>query len=379
MGIISRLASWVILLGSGHEPSDEWLLLSIGNALDKVKLGSPGDELQALVANRIVRRCLDKHAITYEAYKEWRRKNPLIFTAVVADNGEMIGFFDIFPLTRDAGEGIVTGTLTEHSLSIEHIVPMGETASATHIHIATILVNPKQKTFSATVAKEVLLLSMGRFIERHYAPVEQKSYTAYAQSKAGEALLRRCGFSMAVLPNQNEQNWPLYTLRPGESITAMLRFDRADGGVSAARDYQAKKTELNERIERIELQMRSVISRRLLDDPGRLPPHILSKIDERIDSAAKKHVIIRRSDFGTVETKLEYSDLRELQDIVVNKTLWPIFQADFGSKEVLAVKFDQLAELRNSIRHSRRINEITMKEGEAGILWFEQVLGMARN
>jgi hypothetical protein len=55
--------------------------------------------------------------------------------------------------------------------------------------------------------------------------------------------------------------------------------------------------------------------------------------------------------------------------------LWPHFEAAFANKEALAAKFDQLAELRNSIRHSRSVTEITRMEGEAAILWFNQVLG----
>jgi hypothetical protein len=52
----------------------------------------------------------------------------------------------------------------------------------------------------------------------------------------------------------------------------------------------------------------------------------------------------------------------------------PCFQARFANKEVLAKRFDQLAELRNGIRHSRIVDEVTRKEGEAAVLWFEQVV-----
>jgi hypothetical protein len=34
----------------------------------------------------------------------------------------------------------------------------------------------------------------------------------------------------------------------------------------------------------------------------------------------------------------------------------------------------QLAELRNCIRHSRAVDDVTRKLGEAAILWFHQVL-----
>ncbi len=63
--------------------------------------------------------------------------------------------------------------------------------------------------------------------------------------------------------------------------------------------------------------------------------------------------------------------MRELQDTVTGKTLWPLFENRFTNKETLVVKFGQLAELRNGIRHRRTVDEITRKEGEAAILWFE--------
>jgi hypothetical protein len=38
------------------------------------------------------------------------------------------------------------------------------------------------------------------------------------------------------------------------------------------------------------------------------------------------------------------------------------------------VRFGQLAELRNGIRHSRTVDEITRTDGEAALLWFRQIL-----
>jgi len=33
-----------------------------------------------------------------------------------------------------------------------------------------------------------------------------------------------------------------------------------------------------------------------------------------------------------------------------------------------------MSELRNSIRHSRKVTEVVRKDGEAALLWFGQVL-----
>lgn len=70
-----------------------------------------------------------------------------------------------------------------------------------------------------------------------------------------------------------------------------------------------------------------------------------------------------------------YADLRNLQEVITAKAVWPTFQAEFGSKEHhLATRFDQLAELRNAIRHSRPVSDVTREDGEAALMWFDQIL-----
>jgi hypothetical protein len=277
-------------------------------------------------------------------------------------------------MTRDAGEAIIAGKLTERSLSVDHLLPMTANASATHIHLATILVNPKQRSFAPIVAKEVLLLKLKQLLERHYTPIETRTYTAFGQSKSGIVLLKRCGFSMTVFSENNDQHLPLYVLRAGTTAAATLRFDRADEYFSLARKRRSNVKELDARIERIELQLRAAITSALEGDVTRLPPHVRQKADERVSSAAKKNAALDRNRYRTLSGKLEFCDLRELQDTITNRTIWVHFEGLFANKQTLAIKFDQLAELRNAIRHSRTVDEITEKEGEAGILWFEQLL-----
>ena len=71
---------------------------------------------------------------------------------------------------------------------------------------------------------------------------------------------------------------------------------------------------------------------------------------------------------------LEFFDLREIQDLIISKALWDKFQPIFLNKDNLVQKFNQLAELRNGIRHSRTVDEIVQKEGEASIMWFNKVI-----
>ena len=132
---------------------------------------------------------------------------------------------------------------------------------------------------------------------------------------------------------------------------------------------------LDAQIEAIELALRQTICEALGGDATKLPPHVQQRVNERLQAAAKKNAALDANHYATLAGKLEYADLRDLQDTVASKALGRHFQARFSNKETLAKRFDQLAELRNGIRHSRRVDEVTRKEGEAAILWFEHLLG----
>lgn len=132
--------------------------------------------------------------------------------------------------------------------------------------------------------------------------------------------------------------------------------------------------ELDARIEAAELALRKAVHETLAGDAAALPPHVAQKAGERIQRALQKNAALDPADYETLPGKLEFCDLRELQDTVTAKALWPRFEGRFGNKEILVGKFDRLAELRNGIRHTRTVDEVTRKEGEAAIIWFEQVL-----
>ena len=132
--------------------------------------------------------------------------------------------------------------------------------------------------------------------------------------------------------------------------------------------------ELDAQVESVELSLRAFIAETLDDDATRLPSHIAQKIDPRLEAAAKRNAALDAGRYQTLRGRLEFADLRELQQTIANKSLWPLFQQRLNNKEAVAQRFDQLAELRNGLRHSRSVSEITRKDGEAAILWFQEIL-----
>lgn len=346
------------------------LVLAVNQALARVRFGPLNDEDIAYRANKIVRRELDKSAITYNEYKKWRAVNPFVFTSVVDEDNTLIGFFDVFPLKTAAGEALLKGSLTERSLASEHLVPRREVGNTTHVHIATILLNRKQRTFHPIVGREVLLLKLKQFFQEHYEPLEDRTFTAYAQTRAGAALLKRCGFSVAIVAEKNKDRWPLYVLPAGAARAAAFRFERADAHLAA----RAWVEEWDPRIHQIERTLRKLIASALNNDIKLLPSNVAERIDQRLTPMMKRNPAMNGRLFDQMLTRLEYCDLRELQATILNKALWSRFDNIFRNQELLYSKFGQLSDLRNAIRHSRSINQIVLREGEAAILWFETVL-----
>lgn len=140
-------------------------------------------------------------------------------------------------------------------------------------------------------------------------------------------------------------------------------------------DLSPQLRELDEKVEKVELAVRKTILTTLDGDADKLPQHVSQKVNERIQKASKKNAAMDAERYDALSGKLEYFDLRELQDTITGKSTWTMFSERFSNKETLLVKFNQLAELRNGICHSRTVDEVTRKEGEAAILWFEKVLG----
>ena len=149
-----------------------------------------------------------------------------------------------------------------------------------------------------------------------------------------------------------------------EAIEHLLVKDRLD--------LSPPLRELDARIEAIELALRALICNALAGDPAQLPPHVRTRVEDRVQAALRKNPGRDAHHYETLDRKLEYADLRELQDTLTNKALRPQFDERFANKELLVKRFDQLGELRNGIRHSRQVDDVTRKDGEAAVLWFEQ-------
>lgn len=86
-------------------------------------------------------------------------------------------------------------------------------------------------------------------------------------------------------------------------------------------DLTPQLRELDASVESVELALRLLVSSLLNDDSSRLPPHAFKKAGDRILPASKKNVSIDPGEYSALSRRLEYCDLRELQDTILSKQL----------------------------------------------------------
>lgn len=136
---------------------------------------------------------------------------------------------------------------------------------------------------------------------------------------------------------------------------------------------------LNEEVEQVELSLRNLIAEtanNLSSNPYQefTPSHIREKVDQRIEREMKKRPGLTNNDFTSFEKILTFFDLQEYNQFITNKINWQHFEARFKTKPQLEHRFNQLAALRNGIRHSREITDIDKNDGTSAILWFKEAL-----
>lgn len=140
-------------------------------------------------------------------------------------------------------------------------------------------------------------------------------------------------------------------------------------------DLDPNLREMDEAIEMIELALRSCIDGELdgsIDEVKGL--HFFPRVNERIAGVLRRNTALDPDHYAILAGKLEYFDLWELEDTITNGRLWDRFADRFGTKEGLSMRFGQLGDLRNAIRHSRTADEVTRKDGQAAIAWFHAAL-----
>lgn len=143
-------------------------------------------------------------------------------------------------------------------------------------------------------------------------------------------------------------------------------------------DLPENLKDLDIEIEKIEFKVRDLITFIFNNDyqeyKNHIPQHIQDNVQRRIKLDLKKKPNLSEDDYMNFSKRIEFFELNEYLETIVSKTNWPKFLNTFSNKNNLNLRFLQLSNLRNGIRHSRTVSEIEQLDGEVAIKWFNTVL-----
>jgi hypothetical protein len=124
-------------------------------------------------------------------------------------------------------------------------------------------------------------------------------------------------------------------------------------------------------VREVERELRSLIAYIVDNDWSCIPEHIRPGAERRMEMMVRDNPGVDQGSLTTVEGKLAYCDLRELESLITSKQLWESFSPIFRNKENLSARFRQLAPFRNADAHVRDADELTRMDAQAAVIWFK--------
>ncbi|UMB59900.1 DUF262 domain-containing protein [Lutibacter sp. A80] len=166
-----------------------------------------------------------------------------------------------------------------------------------------------------------------------------------------------------------------FLLERKETIINQISKSIIDDSIELPEDLQL----INNKVEEIELSLRELIINTLnitttTNVKELIPPHILEKINQKLKRERKRNPALVEENIEFPSYWLQFLDLQELLQIITSKVHWEVFKNQFGTIEKLNIEFNDMANLRNALRHSREVDRITKMKGEASLMWLQQQL-----
>ena len=127
----------------------------------------------------------------------------------------------------------------------------------------------------------------------------------------------------------------------------------------------------------LETRLRAFVHHRLSQDSSEsywkesIPFDIQEAVDKKIQAEMKRHPY-ERDEFIRDEVKIQFIDIMDYAKIILSN--WQLFSGSFGSKGEVEKHFLAFKNYRNPVKHGRTLNEVDKRNGEAAVLWLENII-----
>lgn len=239
----------------------------------------------------------------------------------------------------------------------------------------------KRSPLDQTEIDQITSLIPGQFMDSDLALAIDHDMTGDIRDSFVSAMsvIRRASYRLGT-PCQESDPTSLFSLFDPE-IRKHLEHNRESTARHRKRFPElnpiSQLDQLKVDVANIERRLRSLIANTINDDWSVIPDHIRAKADDRINAVVRENPVVDRTQFNSASGRLAYCDLRELEQIIVSKSHWTMFADAFGTKEMVNIRFRQLAPLRNANAHLREVDELVRSDAATAVIWFKGALSRA--
>ncbi|WP_338399349.1 GmrSD restriction endonuclease domain-containing protein [Persicobacter psychrovividus] len=166
-----------------------------------------------------------------------------------------------------------------------------------------------------------------------------------------------------------------------KAVQKLVMGEHISVGALFEEEYQlpASLSNLHGAINAVELSLRALTASVLQAKSNRpFDQFVSERSKENIAKKLQRYLSDNPAD--SVENYLDFSSqlnfftLGELKDTITANNNYKYFEAIFGNRHALNNRFRQLSTLRNQLAHNNEPTDIMVKDGEAAIIWFNQIL-----
>lgn len=192
-----------------HLPVDHILPEPVGQRETR-RLRCPCNFIMVNQVGALAREFYGSATISVDRYEQLRMKNPYILVCLFANGQELLGYFDVIPLSKSFGELFLRGTVTEKDITHDDVLEPTEMGACTHLYISG-LATAQPDTFAGKENACVLVWGMLSYLRHFYRGARPTAF-ASAVTREGEDLLRKFGLSLASAPGERVDRHAMYSI-----------------------------------------------------------------------------------------------------------------------------------------------------------------------
>jgi hypothetical protein len=192
----------------------------------------PASSAQVRQANDILRAELGrKRFVSLTQYRALVKRNDHVLTAIVDEDGKMVGYFDVFPLMSQFAVKLLTGELTELDMDIESEHSKITEENSDYIYLGAIFNTETNNVAKRHEVTFCLLRNLSLHVLSLYPPRPGRKYLALASSESGERLLRSHKFSHVQHRRDRSDKTDLYVLDSANVEPALAKIYQRFGDI----------------------------------------------------------------------------------------------------------------------------------------------------